>query len=171
MQHISSLQNNLLPWQRNFIIQAHCCPLSQPESNVSLNVYCCRVLHLNSRWKGDIGWFEMCRIFYIKIALHRGQCGRIWFMLQWKGRCFWFEKANWTVGFKQIWFRRLIIHNFFMETLNYAADILSPLNIYSNFSGIRDTEEFMNYNWRHVVPQTAVNSGWLYSQRPVFVSR
>ena len=35
IRHICSLQNNLLPWQRNFIIQAHCYLLSQQESNVS----------------------------------------------------------------------------------------------------------------------------------------
>lgn len=32
--HICSLQNNLLPWQHNFIIQAHCYLISQQESNV-----------------------------------------------------------------------------------------------------------------------------------------
>lgn len=35
IRRICSLQNNLLPWQRNFIIQAHCYLLSQQESNVS----------------------------------------------------------------------------------------------------------------------------------------
>lgn len=34
IRHICSLQNNLLPWQRNFIIQAHCYLLSQQELNV-----------------------------------------------------------------------------------------------------------------------------------------
>ena len=34
IRRICSLQNNLLPWQRNFIIQAHCYLLSQQESNV-----------------------------------------------------------------------------------------------------------------------------------------
>lgn len=29
-----SLKNNLLPWQRSFIIQIHCCLLPQQESNV-----------------------------------------------------------------------------------------------------------------------------------------
>lgn len=34
IQHSCSLQNNLLPWQRNFIIQVHCYLLSQQELNV-----------------------------------------------------------------------------------------------------------------------------------------
>lgn len=34
IRHVCSLQNNLLPWQRSFIIQAHCYLLSQQELNV-----------------------------------------------------------------------------------------------------------------------------------------